>query len=96
MFDEDISRIEIRTENDKKEVINTEICYNTITLGEYGVCETEMEAPFNWGFCSRSCGQKEIEAKEKDEGIQGQYEVGVFKFFDIPPENTYLAGIYQK
>ena len=68
-----------------------EICYNVKKLAEFGVCETDMEPPNDWGFCSKSCGlPPKISDEHSSEAQFSQYEMIGAKYFDIPPPESEL------
>ena len=75
----------------KTNIAKGEICYNVRKLGEFGICATDEQHPFNWGFCSKSCGLPQEMTDDKKSGAQfSNYEILSAKYFDIAPPNAKL------
>ena len=67
-----------------------ESCYHLDTVAKYGICHTfDRGAPYNWGFCSRSC---EFEYDNIHNHPQGRYEETAMEIFDDLPEGVLVTG----
>ena len=91
LFDEEVERFQIRRNDLNGKVIET--CYNVNAVGRNGICQTNEEAPFNWGFCSTSCGYAGTPGAEDGD----TYHEAIFKYLDTAPKSTFFSGnISQK
>ena len=79
------------TDTEKTDIMKGEICYNVKKLGEFGVCNTALEIPYNWGFCSKSCGlSPEITEEPSVEAQFSNFEKLTIKYYDTAPPDANL------
>ena len=59
--------------------------YNLEKLAEHGVCQTNEDSPYDWGFCSRGCQVLQWSENKKRWGYGEPYDIAQMWYHETPP-----------
>ena len=89
LFRKKVDRIQVVTLDCGDNVVRTHLtCYNLEKAAAYGICQTYEDAPYHWGFCSRSCNY----TVDRTPVLPSEYEETKLILHEIPPPGSNLES----